>query len=439
MRKTKELNGHYFKEQSWQVQAILLLLGWMIPVLFVGEGRASTSERLSTDQTILRLEEELAKQPESAPLKNRLAWSYIQKGRETGESAYFTRAERLLEKSLAQAASNAEALGLRAWVALFKHEFKEAAVWAEKASIAQPKSSFHYGVLSDAFLEMGDYPKAIDYAQKMVDLKPDQGAYSRAAHLRMLHGDSEGAIALWESAVRAGSPIPENTAWCRVELGEVYFNIGKLKEAEGAYQSALKLVPRYHRALAGLARIRAIQKGPMENGPGEAIRLYEQAIDQIPYPHYIAALGDLYTAIGKPEEAQKQYALVEHIAKLDRVNQVLYDRDLALFYADHGRNLDEAVRIAERELERRRDLYTYDILGWVYYRSNRYPEAEQAIAKAISLGTQDPRILFHAGMIAHAVGKEKEAKRLLNRALALNPRFHPLYAPSARSLLRTIG
>lgn len=435
--------NHSTRFRSGRFAAVVLLAGWLLTGLLPGEGAAlSLSEgesappasTLTTDQKITLLEKQIAKAPQSLPLRNRLAWSYIQKGRETGDVAYFTRAERLLEKSLAQAATNGEALGLRAWVALFKHEFKEAAAWGERARAAQPKVSFHYGILSDAYLEMGDYPKAIEAAQTMVDLNPDQGSYSRAAHLRSLHGDPEGAIELWQKAIRAGAPAAENTAWCQVELGEESFNIGKLREAEEAYSAALKTFPGYHRAAAGLARLRAAGGKEVE-----AETLYRQAIEAIPYPHYLAPLGDLYLKMGKHEEATKQYALVEQIAKLDQVNQVLYNRDLALFYADHDRNLDEARRLIEREAAVRKDITTYDVLGWVYYKRQRYPEAEQAIRAALRLGTQDPRLLYHAGMIARAVGKEKEAKRLLSQALTLNPHFHPLYEQSARQTLIALG
>lgn len=130
---------------------------------------------------------------------------------------------------------------------------------------------------------------------------------------------------------------------------------------------------------------------------------------------------------------------MEQIAKLDQINQVLYNRDLALFYADRDWNLDEALRLIEREAGVRNDIYTYDVLGWVYYKSKRYPEAEKAMKEALRLGTQDPRLLYHAGMIARAVGKEKEAKRLLNQALSLNPRFHPVYEQNARQTLATLG
>jgi Tfp pilus assembly protein PilF len=44
--------------------------------------------------------------------------------------------------------------------------------------------------------------------------------------------------------------------------------------------------------------------------------------------------------------------------------------------------------------------------------------------------------LYHAGMAARAAGERGAARSYLERALALNPHFSPLYAPRARRALR---
>ena len=53
----------------------------------------------------------------------------------------------------------------------------------------------------------------------------------------------------------------------------------------------------------------------------------------------LRSLGDLYAISGNQAEAEKQYALVKYIGLLGHINQVLHNRDLALFDADHDRNL----------------------------------------------------------------------------------------------------
>lgn len=55
----------------------------------------------------------------------------------------------------------------------------------------------------------------------------------------------------------------------------------------------------------------------------------------IPLPVYVSAVGDLHTKLGKAKEAEKQYTLVEYIAALSFLSKNVYNRELALFYADH--------------------------------------------------------------------------------------------------------
>src|SRR5262249_32743696 len=145
----------------------------------------------------------------------------------------------------------------------------------------------------------------------------------------------------------------EHLAWTQVQLGETLFATGNVSQAETAYRDALVTYPAYHPALAGLAKVRSSQQRAQD-----AIELYHEAITVIPLPGYVAALGDVYTKIGDGEAAKKQYDLVEYIGRLNTLNQTLYNRELALFYADHDLKLPEALQLAERELEVRKDIYT---------------------------------------------------------------------------------
>ena len=53
----------------------------------------------------------------------------------------------------------------------------------------------------------------------------------------------------------------------------------------------------------------------------------------------------------------------------------------------------------------------------------------------MSLGTQDPKLLYHLGMIELAVGRTADGQAHLRAALALNPAFDPLGAAAARQAL----
>jgi hypothetical protein len=76
---------------------------------------------------------------------------------------------------------------------------------------------------------------------------------------------------------------------------------------------------------------------------------------------------------------------------------------LARFLAEHGRNLDEAVRLAEGEAAVRRDIFTEDALAWCYFKAGRVKEAAAAIERARRTGTKDKTILAHAAAIERAM------------------------------------
>ena len=56
------------------------------------------------------------------------------------------------------------------------------------------------------------------------------------------------------------------------------------------------------------------------------------------------------------------------------------------------------------ELEVRQDIYTWDTLAWVLYKNGQMQAAVAAMKKALALNTNDPLLLFHAGMIYHSLG-----------------------------------
>jgi Flp pilus assembly protein TadD len=94
--------------------------------------------------------------------------------------------------------------------------------------------------------------------------------------------------------------------------------------------------------------------------------------------------------------------------------------------------------MTERELVGRKDVYGYDAYAWALYRAGRAAEAALPMKKALPLGTVDPLLEFHAGAIARVAGDAAGARRHLQRALKIDPRFHVRYAGEARSTLASL-
>jgi tetratricopeptide (TPR) repeat protein len=162
-----------------------------------------------------------------------------------------------------------------------------------------------------------------------------------------------------------------------------------------------------------------------------AVTLYEELASRAPAPDVAEKLGDLYGAIGQPAEASRQYALAEAGWRFDSPQPAF----LARFLAEHDRNLDEAVRLAESVAQNRHDIFTEDALAWCYFKAGRLPQAAATIQRAQRTGTRDRSILFHAAAIAEALRDASSARQLARRALEGNSRFDVRLAPAARKLL----
>ncbi len=374
--------------------------------------------------------------------------AFLQKARETGDIGYYDRAERALNTSLTLAPGDfrsADPLVQMALVCMGEHRFTDALDYSQRAIALGSGNLAAFAVQGDADTDMGEY----DAAESAYDAVEALGAAtssplglaymldSRKAYLRFLHGDSGGAVELMKNAITAGlqTRVPrENLAWLYFELGERYFQAGDLANAELSYQAGINADADHYRSLAGLAKVRAAQ-GRLD----ESAQLYERSINVIPFPIYVAELGDVYKKMGKAAMAQEEYDLVETIAHLSKLEGVLANRDLALFYADHGIKLPEAVEYARKELDVRHDVYTWDALAWTLYKNGQTQEAADTLKKALGLGTNDPLLLFHAGMIYHGVGQDAAAEEFLARALKANPRFHVFFADEAGATLDAIG
>jgi len=365
-----------------------------------------------------------------------LGEQFSRQARETGDVSAYQRAEQALDQSLELLPDYAPAKTSLASIYYAQHEFTRSLDLAGQVYEASNRNPQARIIMADSYLSMGQYEQAQAIYNELGNTSVTPPLLARLANLAELKGDSEQAVKLIRRAagdtLRSGG-TRENAAWYLLRVGDIYFNRGEIDQAGEFYAASLRVFGHYYLAYAGLGKVHAAQ-----GNYDEAIEYYQRAVDIVPQPDFLAALGDLYVLTGQPEQAKIQYDTVEYIGKLAALNQQVYNRQLANFYSDHDLKPNQALNLALAELKVRKDIYGYDTAAWAYYKNGKFQEAKDMMDQALTLGTQDARLLFHAGMIAHALRHDEQARQYLEQALAINSHFSVLSAAQAQKTVQSI-
>lgn len=364
-----------------------------------------------------------------------LADAYLDRSRASGDLGDLTRAQTALGKA-APITVDPKGVEIRqALVAFSLHEWPLAEQLSDELLASDPTNLAALGLSGDVYLETGRIEAAHQRYTTLEGLAPSPAVWSRLGRLAFLTGDPDKAILLVSRAASSAldEGLADAVAFYRFQLAELYRQTARLDKAAAQYEDALKALPSYLPATVGLARTREAQgRRP------EAIALLEKAVARLPQPETVAMLGDLYSLAGDARHAEQTYALVGRIGQVARATGSVYDRQLTIFDADHDHDIAGAVARARQELEVRPDVYGYDALAWALFKSGDLEDAEGAAAQALSLGTPDPRIAFHAGMIAAAHGRTGDARTLLSAAVRGAAMLPPLQVPVAVAALAAL-
>jgi len=341
----------------------------------------------------------IEKNPGGCKARSDLALALARRARETSDPAFYVRADEEIAKCLAAAPDDTEALKVRGWIYLGQHRFAEARDLAVALNKRVPDDVMVYGLLTDAEAELGNYAEAEAACNWMLDLRPGNvPALTRAAYLRELFGDLEGALELMSSAYQQ-TPLSESEdrAWILTQIGHLHLTARRLGEAEAALGQALAEYSDYHYALAQMAHVRTAQ-GRNE----EAVDLLRRRYAQAPHAENLYDLAEALDRAGRKTEASDAFAEFERKARAEMTGADNANRELVYYYADHAHRPAAALALARSEVSRRRDVQTVAAYAWALHRSGRPAEARKQMEQALAVGTRDPELRRRAAAIARA-------------------------------------
>ncbi len=341
-------------------------LAQTIPAMLNRSEKLHKGEEWDNVQNTYVKQRELLKQNAEAQLPRlKLAQLFINEARITGEHGhYYPAALQMLNEILASESLDEDlkfvALSTKAGVQLSLHQFKNAFQTGRDALELNNYNAQIYGVLIDAYNELGMYEKAVQAADKMVSIRPDLRSYSRVSYLRELYGDLEGAIEAMEMAVQAGYPGFEETCWTRLNLGNLYLKKGEPAKAEEQYQLCLQERANYPFALAALAKLK-VNQGDLAT----AESLLNEAISIIPEVGFYVELARIYQRTNKNAEP-----LIEEVLAMltdDEQNGHIMHLEYAEVFLDLKKEPSNALEYALKEYQvRPNNISVNEMLAKIY-------------------------------------------------------------------------
>ena len=336
------------------------------------------------DQALQNLSQDQLLEPGSVERSFLLSQAYAAKGE-------YHSAESQLQGILGSVGSpNQKSVILQslASIKLAQKQYAEAATLANSALDASPRLPTALYVLGVSYVEQKQPEKGIEVVKLRLQKAPD-----------------------WAPGLEV--------------LGRVAQQAGQLSVAIYAYKKALSMDPTMTSAALGLGDTYWMNKQP-----DLASEQFEKVAQQPAGRSYaLSRLGQIYEAAGDYDKARASY---EKALAADRDN-VLAKNNLAWLYAEHGGNLDVALRLAEEAKEKAPDDPTItDTLGWIYVKKGSYEAAVANLKISVAKNPRDPGGLYHLGTAYYKLGRTADAKKELEAALKL-PNFNQ--AADARRML----
>ena len=240
--------------------------------------------------------------------------------------------------------------------------------------LAQPTALEPRIKLAEAHIEIGNRQEAIRAYKIATALHPQTlPLYHNLGGLYMQTGQLTEAISAFQRLIQ----LDDTDAEAYLHLGWLHARQRKFTDAQVYLQDAIQRDKNLVSAYYGLAEVYA-QQGMF----ADAIDVYQQLTSIHPND------GKAWVRQGVLHLKQQQVsdailAFTQAIA-VDE-NSADAHNNLAWLYASRGKQLKRAVALAERAVALEVTAARLDTLAYAYYRSGAYPEAEQAISRAIEL------------------------------------------------------
>lgn len=312
--------------------------------------RAHRAPETEADRRVAYYEAKLAGLPRHYPSLALLASAELEKAKETGDPAWLARARLSVAESMA-IQPNVEAMKAGAAIASYSHRFADALELARRARAAYPPDTGVAALEVEARLGLGD----VDAAEKTLATFPADdfhAAFARglvfAARGKAADAASSYALAAERAAAEGVAPL---TLFATVSAAGAYLDSGDPAAARPFLDRAESLDGNDRRL-----RIHRVEWLEATGRRDEALAAVEALIESRDEAELRRRAARLSRERGDAARAETHFAAARALYRIPIEAGEAYTLEgMALLLAEAGVDLDEAVALATRNLEWKRD------------------------------------------------------------------------------------
>ncbi|KZT08948.1 TPR-like protein, partial [Laetiporus sulphureus 93-53] len=267
-----------------------------------------------------------------------------------------------------------------------------------------------------------NYPKAVDYFQRVISMQQDNGeVWSALGHCYLMQDDLQKAYAAYQQALYLLPNPKDPKLW--YGIGILYDRYGSLDHAEEAFASVLKMDKDFDKANEILFRLGIIYK--QQGKYAESLECFDRILRNPPSP---LAHADIWFQIGHVFEQQR-----DHVHARDAYERVVMDnpghakvlQQLGWLYHQDGssfQNQEIAIQYLTKSLEADpTDAQSWYLLGRAYMAGQKYNKAYEAYQQAVYRDGRNPTFWCSIGVLYFQINQYRDALDAYSRAIRINP------------------
>jgi tetratricopeptide (TPR) repeat protein len=292
-----------------------------------------------------------------------------------------------------------------------EHKFQQAKLYIDTALMMGDGKYTSLLMQCDVSIELGDLGAA-KKALSQIEYKTDFDYLIREAKLLDHKGNQDNGIRLMEGAAKQvlNSNNDKLFRWVKTNLGDMYGHANRFDEAYHCYLEVLKKYPEDFYALKGIAWLAFSHDKDVK----EAKRILYHLSSLHPVPDYKLIIAKI--AAFENNQPLYRKMISEYVSEVkdyrygDMYNKYLFNIDIS------DQKINEALKIAKREVSNRPTPQSYDLLSWAYYKAGKKENALKLAKDFVENKCFEPEAFYHLGVIYRDGGENEKAKDYLHRA-----------------------